>query len=217
MKQKGIEWLENSYPEYAPRSTFNPFAGGIIIKPYAVDAGVLKSESHQVDFIALKDNYGNCWQGLTITTTIDKFEPLKGYIYRQYYLLRPGVPVLAIFAEVVASTGTVGYHTFNFYFHRKHQQGENDGLFYIQHEDNSWQKIYQTKVQYDFGLDYPTIAMQVADSNYFLQLFKLRRFSTGWVYMDPFIAMLSTYIYTELATIMPTRTEPIFIVMSDEL
>lgn len=217
LKQKGIEWLENSYPDYAPRSTFNPFTGGIIIKPYAVDASVLKSESHQADFIALKDNYGNCWQGLTITTTIDKFEPLKGYIYRQYYLLRPGVPVLAIFTEVVASTGTVGYHTFNFYFHRKHQQGENDGLFYIQHEDNSWQKIYQTKVQYDISLDYKTIAMQVADSNYFLQLFKLRKFSTGWVYMDPFIAMLITYIYTELATIMPARTEPIFIVMSDEL
>jgi len=217
LQHKGIEWLENSYPDFLPRSFFNPFTGGIFIRPYSAGAGVLKSENHKADFISLKDNYENCWQGITITTTIEKFEPLKGYIHKQYYLLRPGVPVLAIFAEVVNAQGIARYHTFNFSFHRKHRQGEKDGLFYIQQEDNTWQMITQTKEQDDISLDYKTLAMQISDSDNYLQLFKLRRFSTGWLYMDPSVAVLDTNIYTEMVTQTPARTEPVFIVISEDL
>ncbi|HPS60468.1 MAG TPA: GNAT family N-acetyltransferase [Candidatus Cloacimonas sp.] len=217
LQYKGTEWLENSYPDFLPRSVFNPFPGGIFIRPYRVGAEVLKLENHKADFISLKDNFENCWQGITITTTIEKFAPLKGYIYKQYYLLRPGVPVLAIFAEVVNAQGIASFHAFNFSFHRKHQQGERDGLFYIQQEDKTWQMITQTNERDDMSLDYKTLAMQISDSENYLQLFKLSKFATGWLYMDPSVAVLDTNIYTEMVTQTPARTEPIFILIADVL
>jgi len=125
--------------------------------------------------------------------------------------------VLAIFAEVVNAQGIASFHAFNFSFHRKHQQGERDGLFYIQQEDKTWQMITQTNERDDMSLDYKTLAMQISDSENYLQLFKLSKFATGWLYMDPSVAVLDTNIYTEMVTQTPARTEPIFILIADVL
>lgn len=112
LKYDGMEWLDLGYPEHPPKSTFNPFPGGIVLYPQESRPQTLRDEEHVVAPASLSDQWGAIWEGISITTTFRYFEPLKGLVYRQYYLTRAGVPLLAVVPELLDAGGKARYYGF---------------------------------------------------------------------------------------------------------
>ncbi|WP_170169137.1 GNAT family N-acetyltransferase [Mesobacillus subterraneus] len=96
----GHEWLDHSYPELAAKSWWNPWAGGMKTAPNGINTFSLLNESSHAKVVEVTDREGNKWSGLGITTEFSEHKQWKGVQYTQYYLMLPGVPVVASFTEV---------------------------------------------------------------------------------------------------------------------
>jgi ribosomal protein S18 acetylase RimI-like enzyme len=107
LQVNGQEWLAHSYPEPTAKSWWNPWAGGMKTAPYGINTFSLLKENSTASVVERKDNEGNKWMGLAITTEFKEHKDWKGVQYIQYYLLLPGVPVVASFAEVVNDGGKI--------------------------------------------------------------------------------------------------------------
>jgi ribosomal protein S18 acetylase RimI-like enzyme len=105
MEVNGHEWLDNSYPELTAKSWWNPWAGGMKTVPNGINTFSLLKESSRAEVVELADSEGNKWTGLAITTEFKEHKQWKGALYAQYYLMLPGVPVVASFAEVKDAGG----------------------------------------------------------------------------------------------------------------
>ncbi|WHX41380.1 GNAT family N-acetyltransferase [Mesobacillus sp. AQ2] len=105
LQLNGQEWLAHSYPEPTAKSWWNPWAGGMKTAPNGINTFSLLKENSTASVVERKDNEGNKWIGLAITTEFKEHKDWKGVQYVQYYLLLPGVPVVASFAEVVNDGG----------------------------------------------------------------------------------------------------------------
>lgn len=105
MKFKGREWLDSSFPTPGPKSWWNPWAGGIGTKPFALQNISILQAPKTGTFTQIKDNRGNIWSGLRINIQERENDKLKGLEYNQYYLLLPGVPVMCHTVEVLQNTG----------------------------------------------------------------------------------------------------------------
>ncbi|WP_257391709.1 GNAT family N-acetyltransferase [Mesobacillus jeotgali] len=101
----GHEWLANSYPEPTAKSWWNPWAGGMKTAPNGINTFSLLKESSTASVVERKDSKGNKWMGFAITTDFKEHKDWKGVQYVQYFLLLPGVPVVASFAEIVNDGG----------------------------------------------------------------------------------------------------------------
>ncbi|MGG0823283.1 GNAT family N-acetyltransferase [Paenibacillus turicensis] len=106
---KEQEWLDASFPKAQPKAWWNPWLGGISTHPSNISLLSLMEEKRWAEFAKLHDNKGNVWSGIKMTISIEKNEIYKGLIYHQYFLLLPGVPVLATVVEVDQQTNT-SYH-----------------------------------------------------------------------------------------------------------
>ncbi len=94
LKYRDREWLNNAFPKPKILSWWNKWFGGIFTFPAQMQFKSILNEDHQIKFVEQKDNFGNNWQGIAITTKINKFEELKGCELTQYFLLLPSSPVL---------------------------------------------------------------------------------------------------------------------------
>ncbi|MCL2526876.1 MAG: GNAT family N-acetyltransferase [Defluviitaleaceae bacterium] len=102
---KGQEWLLSQYPDHKPFSWFNPFIGGLRIRIADMDERAMLKENITADFVEMKDNHGNLWQGMCVSLAVTEDERLKGATYKSYYLTQPGLPVLCSFYKVENNTG----------------------------------------------------------------------------------------------------------------
>lgn len=105
LKVKGQEWFAHSHPELTAKSWWNPWAGGMKTAPNGINTFSLLKERSTASVVERNDSEGNKWMGLAITTEFKEHKDWKGVQYVQYYLLLPGVPVVASFAEVVNDGG----------------------------------------------------------------------------------------------------------------
>jgi ribosomal protein S18 acetylase RimI-like enzyme len=105
LEVNGQEWLDNSYPELTAKSWWNPWAGGMKTAPNGINTFSLLKETSQAEVVEIADSEGNKWTGLGITTEFKEHKQWKGVRYTQYYLLLPGVPVVASFTEVKDAAG----------------------------------------------------------------------------------------------------------------
>ncbi|MHC0037008.1 GNAT family N-acetyltransferase [Pseudoneobacillus sp. C159] len=94
------EWLDTSFPNKTAKSWWNPWAGGMKTVPASLNTFSLMKEKHSTQSIELQDLNGNNWSGLAIHTEMKEHSGWKGVEFTQYYLMLPGVPVLATFLEV---------------------------------------------------------------------------------------------------------------------
>ncbi|WP_087071273.1 GNAT family N-acetyltransferase [Paenibacillus bovis] len=119
LQHHGVEWLDSSYPKPGPRSWLNPWFGGIHLQVRGLADANLQNEERQVDFVDVRDQFGNLWSGIRITIHIRHNLKFKGLSVEQYYVTQPGVPVLATFARIDQCTGTslfpLAIQCFNFY------------------------------------------------------------------------------------------------------
>lgn len=105
MEVNGHEWLDNSYPELTAKSWWNPWAGGMKTVPNGINTFSLLKESSRAEVVEVTDSEGNKWTGLAITTEFKEHKQWKDVQYVQYYLMLPGIPVVASFAEVKDAGG----------------------------------------------------------------------------------------------------------------
>ncbi len=138
---EGHEWLDSGFPEFKARGSFNPFVGGLFLHPRQIGLNDLQQERHHADFSSLKDNWGNLWEGIAISTEIHNFKPLKGLIWRQHFLTRPGIPVLAIQTEIVQNYGKADYCGFRLYNFCAVDHNLKDCHLAIPNEKGGWQKL----------------------------------------------------------------------------
>lgn len=105
MEVNGHEWLDHSYPELTAKSWWNPWAGGMKTAPNGINTFSLLKETSHAEVVETKDSDDNKWIGLAITTEFKEHKQWNGVQYTQYYLMLPGVPVVASFAEVKDAGG----------------------------------------------------------------------------------------------------------------
>ncbi|MBP3038970.1 GNAT family N-acetyltransferase [Bacillaceae bacterium Marseille-Q3522] len=101
----GKEWLDTSYPELIAKAWWNPWGGGLKYSPTQLTTFSLKKETVAAQFVERIDLEGNTWSGLAIDITVRENGFWKGLQYVQYYLMLPGIPVLASFVEVLDGGG----------------------------------------------------------------------------------------------------------------
>lgn len=102
---KGQEWLDSSFPQPAAKSWWNPWVGGILTLMGDVTPRSLMEEEVAAEFAELTDDKGNRWSGIRVSVTIQKNEQYRGLTLHQYFMLLPGVPVLARTVHVEQNTG----------------------------------------------------------------------------------------------------------------
>jgi ribosomal protein S18 acetylase RimI-like enzyme len=105
LKVNGKEWLDHSFPNLTAKSWWNPWAGGMKTAPTGLNTFSLKKETHSACIVDQYDRQGNKWSGIAIHTDIHEHSHWKGVQYIQYYLMLPGIPVLASYLEVKNSAG----------------------------------------------------------------------------------------------------------------
>ena len=105
LQYAGEEWLDHSYPEPAPRSWWNPWYGGLGVGVPGMNGFSRQLEQRAASWTEQKDQYGNVWKGIKLTTRIEKHEANRGITIHQHYLMLPGVPVLCTLLAVTNESG----------------------------------------------------------------------------------------------------------------
>ncbi|KAI7252190.1 hypothetical protein KC345_g11505, partial [Hortaea werneckii] len=109
LAHQGQEWLDSSFPQPVAKSWWNPWVGGIVT--WLNDLSLLShmEETRESAFAELTDNKGNLWSGIRMSVTFRKNAKYRGLTLHQYFLLLPGVPVLASTIHVEQNTGVPQY------------------------------------------------------------------------------------------------------------
>ena len=110
LRFKGHEWLDNSFPKPGPKGWWNPWSGGIFIRPGNIEDRQLLAEKKEVEFTKLKDNQDNTWSGIKITINITENKEYEGLSYSQFFLTLPELPVLVSLTEINQNTGNYYQH-----------------------------------------------------------------------------------------------------------
>ncbi|HLO12557.1 MAG TPA: hypothetical protein VK190_10110, partial [Pseudoneobacillus sp.] len=101
----GVEWLDTSFPNVTAKSWWNPWAGGMKTSPSGLTTYSLMKEQNSASPTEIRDSKGNMWSGLAVSTEMIEHPEWKGVHFVQYYLMLPGVPVIATYLEVKESAG----------------------------------------------------------------------------------------------------------------
>lgn len=105
LKVNGLEWLDTQYPERTAKSWWSPWAGGMKWSPEGITTFSLLKEKTTISLTTISDRNGNTWRGMAIQTTFEEHSQWKNVEYIQYYVMLPGVPVLATFLRVMHDGG----------------------------------------------------------------------------------------------------------------
>lgn len=105
LKVNGLEWLDTQYPERTAKSWWSPWAGGMKWSPEGITTFSLLKEKTTISPTTISDRNGNTWRGMAIQTTFEEHSQWKNVEYIQYYVMLPGVPVLATFLRVMHDGG----------------------------------------------------------------------------------------------------------------
>lgn len=216
LTHKGLEYLDCNYPDYATKSFYNPFPGGLAIIPVGISSRALLNETHRVEEASITDKHGNVWTGLALRTKIERFEPRKGLEFRQLYLSMSGLPVLMLLAEIIDHGGKAQFFSFNPTLYRKISSPPQGEGYLLGHKDKGWQAVRHCEAEADSGGWYEGAAVTIPASDEHMQLWALGKM---WITIsqDPSMSMLQTRLYTRVTDPLPQRTSPIFMIFSSEL
>lgn len=210
----GHEWLASGHPDFAPRGTYNPFLGGLSVRPGQISLQALQEESHQADFSRLSDNGGNLWPGIALTTNIEKYGPLKGMAYRQHYLTRPGLPVLVVQTEIVSTHGRAEYCRFPLYAFAAPDGDLASAYVDIPGENGTWQRIHAGREAFYHGkeADHTRIGSVLLDP--VLHILSPRKTYRFFQATTDVLAQ-GTYVYSRMLDHGPQFLPPLFLVWTD--
>ncbi|MCD4651141.1 MAG: GNAT family N-acetyltransferase [Candidatus Cloacimonetes bacterium] len=95
MEYKGRNWLDNSWPKHTAKSWWSPWSGGFYVTPAGIGLSKLMEQKITMGEAEAIDNRGNVWRGIYARTIITDEDKLKNLCWESFYLLLPGVPVVA--------------------------------------------------------------------------------------------------------------------------
>ncbi|XMB67913.1 GNAT family N-acetyltransferase [Mycoplasmatota bacterium zrk1] len=101
----GEEWLDSTFPTPSQKVWWNPWVGGINLRPYRMQDNAILLEEISCEFVEVKDNFDNIWSGLKNTVDIQKDENNKGIKIENYYLMLPGAKVLLTTSKIIQNSG----------------------------------------------------------------------------------------------------------------
>ncbi len=99
------EWLHSSFPTPKPFSWWNPWMGGIGFAAEKLSTSSVMNEESTGEFVELKDNFNNLWQGIKLTLNIKKHDDYKGLKINQYFMTIADLPVILTTTEILQNTG----------------------------------------------------------------------------------------------------------------
>ena len=105
IKVHGQEWLASGFPNYSPKSWWNPWIGGMQDQLSDIRAHNVLKEERTASFVKLIDSKDNIWSGIRIRQSIDKQKTSQGLMWDSYYLMQAGVPIIASFTDIHQLTG----------------------------------------------------------------------------------------------------------------
>jgi len=146
LEHQGLEWLDPIPQGFVPRSSFNPYPGGILCTPTSVKAINFMQDTHILQKAELRDQHANIWKGLSWESEIAHFEPLQGLRYRQYYLTIKGVPILIVAVEILQDLSKTGYLSFGVQTHYHPQNVMPKVQFSYPDAHNKWYKYRCSKL-----------------------------------------------------------------------
>ncbi len=211
---KGHEWLDSGYPDFGPRGTYNPFVGGLSVRPHSISLTHLREETHQADFSSLRDNWGIAWEGIAIKTSIEQFKPLRGLVFRQYYLTRPGLPVLVVQIEIVSSYGKAEYCQMPLYAFTLPDLDLQKGFIRIADDKSRWHDYHAGREPFYYRND--AAHTQVGSTSLGTRLHLLSPRKTYRFYqITKEVMMQGIYIYSELLNMTPQYLPPLFMIWNE--
>jgi len=215
LQYRGQELLDCGYPDYPPKSWQNPFQGGLFVSPMQIRASQLIREQHTVSQITLRDQFANAWSGIAIQTEITEYEPLRGLIYRQCYVIHPGVPVLAIAVEFIQNNGWAQYVAFSYTTNLKRDKDADDVQFFMKSEEGKELLFTSARDQFSASDYYHKIAARIKGVDAWLQICHLNKKHHS-IYMDNVIAKDSFTAYNELREPGRQWLQPQFMLITTE-
>lgn len=101
----GRKWLDHSFPSLQAKGWWNPWGGGMKTIPSKLNVfSILKGQT-EAGAAAVRDNSGELWQGLKVTTRLGEHPVWQGLTFAQYYLMLPGVPLIGSFLRIEEAGG----------------------------------------------------------------------------------------------------------------
>lgn len=138
LSYNGMEWLDPIPQGFVPRSSFNPYPGGILCVPPSVKAVNFMQDKHILQRAELIDQHANIWSGLSWDTEVGHFEPLKGLRYKHYYLSCPGLPILIVAVEILKDIARANYLSFGVQTHYHPQNVMPKAEFSYPDSNDKW-------------------------------------------------------------------------------
>ncbi|MBE4907671.1 GNAT family N-acetyltransferase [Bacillus luteolus] len=208
LKVNEKEWLDTSFPTLKPKSWWNPWSGGIRSGLLGINNKSFTKEKTIIGEGKLEDQEGRVWKGLKISTVFTENETYKGLGIHQYYLMLPGVPVVAFFTKITQNTGT--------YFHYKKWFTEcNFQLGWVQNTESD-RKYIAGKTEFQAGLSDHTIVGTTTDEQ-ILQLVAEREAVDVESYMNKEVMLFAIWREIQMANGTELLSAPSFIVGSDKI
>ncbi|WP_342431774.1 GNAT family N-acetyltransferase [Neobacillus sp. FSL H8-0543] len=208
LKIKGKEWLDTSFPSLQPRAWWNPWSGGIRFVLHGINQKSFVNEKTIVSDGSLIDNEGRVWKGLKISTNFTNNEEFKGLGIEQYYVMLPGVPVVAVVTKILQNTGT--------YMHYK--KWYTEGAFAVgtvkSAGSNRTYVAGSTEIQTELS-DHVIVASTTGDE--VLQLIADREAINIEAYMNKEVMLVSIWRDMQMANGMEFLSAPSFILGSDNI
>lgn len=100
-----LEYLDSNYPTPKERAWWGDFVGGMTQRIQGLQDISSLQEKRNAEFVTVKDNFGNVWDGIKITLEIEKDPDLKGLKMETYTVTLPGTSVVHSFAKITNQTG----------------------------------------------------------------------------------------------------------------
>ncbi|MFP4478703.1 MAG: GNAT family N-acetyltransferase [Candidatus Izemoplasmatales bacterium] len=131
------EWIDANYPDPQERAWWASFVGGFAQRIHGIQDIVAIQEDRDMDFVELRDNFNNLWQGLKISTHYESDPVLKGISTINYILTMPGLPLIYRFTNVVNKSGSVLLHR---NMHRRYifNLDDSKGHIRFKHKDTTY-------------------------------------------------------------------------------
>jgi len=185
LKYDQTEWLSSSFPKATSYKWWKSYIGGGNTRPDEVSLQTIEEEEKSCQFVVRKDNFGNEWTGLEITTEIKAHKDQKGMMWKQYYLTLPGLPLITYFVEYFNKQETYKYNM-ELYNELFFNLPEKAGDAYVEFVDDKGRLQRVLSGNHDRDILYPgTFEFHLKSSESFITLYKHAKDCKYGFYIGP--------------------------------
>jgi len=105
LKWKGTEILQTNFPKVKSKSWWSSWPGGIINDSMPMKLEQRLMEKQDCQFVTVSDNFKNDWQGIKLSTIVEKDKQFKGLEIETYVLTLPNIDLVVVINNMVQNTG----------------------------------------------------------------------------------------------------------------